>query len=102
MAYAAAEVPIPPARPFDSSPTVAAEAKPAPVPQRQRPVAAAAVPRVLRPLFGGDPVEPPNPAARIAMAHSVAATASPAMPAGELAPLALALPLPGEANTPAP
>lgn len=102
MAYAAAEVPIPPARPFDSSPTVAAEAKPAPVPQRQRPVAATAVPRVLRPLFGGDPVEPPNPAARIAMAHSVAATASPAMPAGELAPLALALPLPGEADTPAP
>ncbi len=95
MAYAAADVPVPPIRPGLTaavSPAVAEEARPAP--QVRRPVAAAAVPRVLRPLFGGDPVEPPTPSSRIAMAHAAADTSPAPVPAGRLAAAAFTLALP--------
>ena len=101
MAYAAADVPVPPIRPgltAAASPAVAEEVQPAA--QVRRPVAAAAVPRVLRPLFGGDPVEPPTPSSRIAMAHA-AADASPApVPASRLAAAAFALALPLRVDAP--
>lgn len=100
MAYAAADVPVPPIRPLATaaSPAVAEEARPTPA--TPRPVAAAAVPRVLRPLFGGDPVEPPTPSSRIAMAHAAASSPPRPLPASRLAAAAFTLALPLHADGP--